>query len=300
MQQPAMFGPVLSAGLSSRFEAEYIAQMSQRKRELFDSESRTAGESHSNGWHAHDEDEDDFHPPNSTAGQHQQQSRNVRRRGSTEANGLHESGLDGKYRLKENGWATPSGTLKHSHAATTMSVKTYTWVSLWFLITAPIIFWDAGYCFMRPRSMLGGDLHWIWKPYEIYQNVDLVYGIPALERGDGFTNAQSALNIVETFMNLGYLYLAHIAATPVAPLLGFASAVMTLSKTVLYWAQEYYCGGCAVGHNDWKTLFVYWIVPNGFWLVVPTFIIIRLSKDIAQSLRIAGGGGVNGSRVKKE
>ena len=53
----------------------------------------------------------------------------------------------------------------------------------------------------------------------------------------------AALNIVETFMNLGYLYLAHIAATPVAPLLGFASAVMTLSKTVLYWAQEYYCGG---------------------------------------------------------
>ena len=30
-----------------------------------------------------------------------------------------------------------------------MAVKTYTWVSLWFLITAPIIFWDASYCFMR-------------------------------------------------------------------------------------------------------------------------------------------------------
>ena len=53
----------------------------------------------------------------------------------------------------------------------------------------------------------------------------------------------AALNVVETFMNLGYLYLAHIASAPVAPLLGFASAVMTLSKTVLYWAQEYYCGG---------------------------------------------------------
>lgn len=53
----------------------------------------------------------------------------------------------------------------------------------------------------------------------------------------------AALNVVETLMNLGYLFLAHIAPTPVAPLLGFASAVMTLSKTVLYWAQEYYCGG---------------------------------------------------------
>ena len=41
-------------------------------------------------------------------------------------------------------------------------------------------------------------------------------------------------------MNIGYLYLAHVAGSPAAPLLGFASAVMTLSKTVLYWLQEYY------------------------------------------------------------
>ena len=64
-------------------------------------------------------------------------------------------------------------------------------------------------------------------------------------------------------MNIGYLYLAHVAGSPAAPLLGFASAVMTLSKTVLYWLQEYYCGGCAGGHNDLQTLIVYWIIPNG-------------------------------------
>ena len=64
-------------------------------------------------------------------------------------------------------------------------------------------------------------------------------------------------------MNIDYLYLAHIQASPVAPLIGLISVVMTLSKTVLYWLQEYYCGGCSVGHNDFYTLFVYWIVPNG-------------------------------------
>ena len=68
---------------------------------------------------------------------------------------------------------------------------------------------------------------------------------------------------MENFFNIGYLYLAHVAGSPVAPLLGFTSAVMTLSKTVLYWLQEYYCGGCAVGHNDFTTLFFYWIIPNG-------------------------------------
>ncbi len=79
----------------------------------------------------------------------------------------------------------------------------------------------------------------------------------------------AALNIVENFKNIAYLYLAHVAGSPAAPLLGFASAVMTLSKTVLYWLQEFYCGGCAVGHNDLKTLIVYWIIPNGCVARVP-------------------------------
>jgi hypothetical protein len=26
----------------------------------------------------------------------------------------------------------------------------------------------------RPRSMVGGDLHWIWKPYSLYQEIDYV------------------------------------------------------------------------------------------------------------------------------
>lgn len=77
------------------------------------------------------------------------------------------------------------------------------------------------------------------------------------------TAVTAFLNIVENFMNIGYLYLAHVADSPVAPLLGFASVIMTLSKTVLYWLQEYYCGACSVGHNDFFTLLVYWIIPNG-------------------------------------
>jgi len=168
-----------------------------------------------------------------------------------------------------------------------MAVKTYTWVSLWFLLTAPIIAWDVGYCFMRPRSMEGGDLHWIWAPYSIYQNVDLVYGLPALEHGDGFTNAQSLLNVIETLMNLAYLYAAHVSAWPPAPLIGFTAVAMTLAKTVLYWAQEYYCNYCAVGHNSLKDLIQYWIIPNGFWLVVPSFILWRLGKDLITDLNLA-------------
>jgi hypothetical protein len=55
------------------------------------------------------------------------------------------------------------------------------------------------------------------------------------------------LNVVETFINIAYLYLAHSAEHPAAPLVGFSGALMTLAKTVLYWLQEYFCNFCAIG-----------------------------------------------------
>ncbi|KAJ8082775.1 hypothetical protein PM082_008631 [Marasmius tenuissimus] len=168
-----------------------------------------------------------------------------------------------------------------------MAPKTYTWISWWFLITIPVIFWDVGYCFMRPRSFEGGDLHWYWTPYSIYQNVDLVYGVEAYKRGDGFTNAQSLLNVIETLLNALYLYTAHVTAWPPATLIGFTSASLTLAKTILYWAQEYYCSYCAVGHNDVKTLILFWIIPNGLWIVIPSMITYTLGKDLAAQLNYA-------------
>lgn len=64
-------------------------------------------------------------------------------------------------------------------------------------------------------------------------------------------------------MNLAYVYLAHVSSWSGAPLVGFTAATMTLSKTILYWAQEFYCGGCAVGHNAWGDLLLYYVIPNG-------------------------------------
>ncbi len=71
------------------------------------------------------------------------------------------------------------------------------------------------------------------------------------------------MNLIETVLNVFYLYLAHVAKYPAASLVGFAGATMTFSKTMLYWAQEYYCDYCATGHNDLKTWVVYYIIPSG-------------------------------------
>jgi len=126
------------------------------------------------------------------------------------------------------------------------------------------------------------------------------------------------LNIIETFMNLAYVYLAHVSGWAPAPVVGFADVRMTLSKTMLYWEQEYYCGICSVGHNSMSDLIVYWIIPNGcvslsvgvildadffqsrFWIVVPSLIFVRLGKDIAAALGVAGRSATKTASEKQQ
>jgi hypothetical protein len=101
--------------------------------------------------------------------------------------------------------------------------------------------------------MAGGKLQWpIWKPYEIYAVIDHVYGAPGWENKDGFGGAQGALNGIETILYGLYLTIVFNNGVPIAGswisggwkisgktgnralIIGFAAAVMTLSKTILY------------------------------------------------------------------
>lgn len=87
-----------------------------------------------------------------------------------------------------------------------------------------------------------------------YGAIDLIYGFPTFEAGDGFTNAQALLNLIEATLNLEYIYLRHTSSRSsgtigtaagvkgvryhgYAPLVGFAASLMTLSKTSLYFFQ---------------------------------------------------------------
>ncbi|GAA5894527.1 uncharacterized protein JCM6883_002128 [Sporobolomyces salmoneus] len=161
-----------------------------------------------------------------------------------------------------------------------------TWILGWFLISTLAVCWDIGFVLARPRSFKGGDLHWIWSPYALYEKVDLVYSPSHFERGEGFTSAQTYMNIVESILNFAFLWLSG-RKSPVAILVGFSAVLMTASKTVLYWLVDHQSGWAATGHNssrDWWLLFA---IPNGFWLVFPTFIAVLFGFEISKSLRIA-------------
>ncbi|KAI8638610.1 hypothetical protein BD408DRAFT_422822 [Parasitella parasitica] len=170
----------------------------------------------------------------------------------------------------------------------TNASKVPLWIRTWVLFSSLIVIWDFGYCFLRPLSMEGGSLNFLWKPYNLYAKIDYFYGLPAYNSQDGFTGAQALMNVIETLLNFIYLGLLKNENVNVgqANLIGFSAALMTLSKTVLYWLVEPFSGYQHIGHNGMKDLILLWIVPNGLWIVVPSLIVCRLGKDIFRRLNV--------------
>ncbi|KAL2128466.1 hypothetical protein VTI74DRAFT_9135 [Chaetomium olivicolor] len=192
---------------------------------------------------------------------------------------------DGKHRPAAAGW---------SHTPTTP-------VLLWLAISLPLVAWDTGYMLLRPHTMPGGSLHWpLWVPYALYGEVDHLYGRKHWELGTGFAAAQSLMNVVETLLYLGYVWMWHRYGKEVAPgarravagregamavLLGFSAAVMTVSKTMLYWLNEYCSGFDNIGQNTPWRLFWLWIIPNGAWIVAPSiFMVYDMGDEIIAGL----------------
>jgi hypothetical protein len=158
--------------------------------------------------------------------------------------------------------STPSKSLTPSRARKGKWAHTPSTLTLiWLLISLPLVAWDTGYVMLRPHSMPGGKLQWpLWVPYELYVEMDYVYGWKAFNEHNGFTAAQALLNIVESLMYVYYLYIVYALGQKatagrgakaagggflaqrfvegqtgaLAALVVFSAAVMTLSKTVLY------------------------------------------------------------------
>ncbi|KAF8173073.1 hypothetical protein BJ912DRAFT_1079605 [Pholiota molesta] len=161
-----------------------------------------------------------------------------------------------------------------------MAPKKYMWITLWFLITAPIIMWDAG-----PRSMEGGDLRWFWSKFDMYERIDNVYSVKGYHEKAGFAPAAAVSNLIETSFNLLYVYMVHVSPKNIAPLFGFTGAGLTLLKTTIWILQEHFCGHCSqssMGSFD-ETL-KFWIAPNIVWVAFCSMIVTKLGNDIAASL----------------
>lgn len=169
--------------------------------------------------------------------------------------------------------STPPST-GWTHTPTTLTLA-------WLAISLPLVTWDTGYVLGRPATMPGGWAHYpIWSPYALYGEVDHIYGFKQWDAGNGFTAAQGTLNVVETLFYLIYFAIWYRAAPTTsnkqvagrktiagraaawAVLFAFSAAVMTVSKTVLYWLNEAFSGFDNIGHNAPGDLLLLWIIPK--------------------------------------
>jgi hypothetical protein len=140
-------------------------------------------------------------------------------------------------------------------------------VTIWLMVSIPLVIWDAGYVLLRPHSMPGGKLHSpVWTPYALYGTIDYIYGWPAFNARNGFTAAQTVLNLFETACYIFYLAVLYRYGTTVtssgrasqrkvkkglswflldekvvagrigalALVIAFSGSVATFTKTVLY------------------------------------------------------------------
>ncbi|PYH43216.1 uncharacterized protein BP01DRAFT_393567 [Aspergillus saccharolyticus JOP 1030-1] len=214
---------------------------------------------------------------------------------------------------------TPSPSPVHTNNNNNKWVHTpSTAITLWLVLSVPLVLWDAAYVLLRPHSMPGHSLHSpLWTPYALYGTIDYIYGWPAFNARNGFTAAQTVLNLVESAGYVYYLAVVYCHGTSLtangrgggqrrprkgvrwflqetkvvagrrgagALLVAYSASVMTVGKTVLYWLNEVFSGFENIGHNDLWTLVFFWIIPNGLWIVFPGYNVYLLGAEIVAAL----------------
>ena len=142
------------------------------------------------------------------------------------------------------------------------------WILIWFALSLPLIVWDVSFVLLRPSSMPGGSLAFLWAPYAKYITVDLSYG----DVHNGFVWAQAWMSCVEVLMVLAALAFSWRGKLPLATLLVFAVSVLTCAKTVLIFLIEAVTRGEHVGHNHVADLVLLYLLPNGVWIVMPALV----------------------------
>ena len=73
---------------------------------------------------------------------------------------------------------------------------------------------------------------------------------------------------------MGHGRLAHLLACIVTSLTG--------AKTVLFFLIEAMHGWASIAHNDFLSLLLFWILPNGLWILVPFTVATWTGRQLIQ------------------
>ena len=154
------------------------------------------------------------------------------------------------------------------------------WMTLWLLLSTPVVLWDASFVLLRPHSFPDGSLGMFWSfGYTIYLQVDLGYA----DLQNRFVEVLAVISIAESLVVAFALWANYRQKTRLAHTLVAAVTALTGLKTILFFAVEPMYGWPSVGHNDWASLICFWLIPNGLWVVFP----LTISALCIQRIRAA-------------
>ncbi|XP_062513611.1 uncharacterized protein LOC134189387 [Corticium candelabrum] len=167
-----------------------------------------------------------------------------------------------------------------------MSSKIPDWVALWLVATSLICAYDATFVLLRPRTLEGGDLSFIFPGHVYYTTIDIKYG----DMEDQFVIAQSILNLFEIILNVITLVM-HCRSDWRAPVVAFLVQAFTFWKTVLYMIQYTpLCNGShLVEHLDWLKYTALFLGTNGWWIVIPLLSLWTLWKTLLSAMAPSAG-----------
>jgi len=118
-------------------------------------------------------------------------------------------------------------------------------VLVWTAFAFPFTIWDTLYIVLRPRTLPGHEWHDpIWTAVGTYAAVDGVYSEQAWLEGEGWTAAQSVINVTEVLLYVWYYAIVRKSrnernevggrAGGRACVVGLVAGTVTLTKSALY------------------------------------------------------------------
>ncbi|KAH3839005.1 uncharacterized protein LOC127879452 isoform X2 [Dreissena polymorpha] len=151
------------------------------------------------------------------------------------------------------------------------------WMVIWFYATAIICTIDASFIVLRPHTLPGGSLHYLFFFYKYYIHTDQRYN----DVSDSYVYTQSLMNYAEVLLNIVTLFYHYRKSNLTKPL-AFTVSVMTFWKTVLYIAMFYELAGgkdYRIGNTLLEEMLLV-LIPNGIWLLLPGMCIVKLWRDM--------------------
>jgi hypothetical protein len=152
--------------------------------------------------------------------------------------------------------------------------------AVWFSAVAPVVVVDG--LFVLTRSLDPAVPHPLrdvlpFNYWMMYAQYDHRYG----PNDDAFVIAQSWLNLVEVGLGLLVVLLSLCHAKNAAVKLAILVAMMTLYKTVLYFALDIAEEGKYTKHNNFFEQLTMVVIPSSFWIIVPAIIIKKCLRVLA-------------------